>query len=250
MNIREIESLTENQAKEMALETMEIKGHQVYFVDLGGYFKYSALVFKNGKHIYYANDYELHHNGKQRSVLRQWYIDTLTNKLFTETELVAPIKDYDEFDKKSYYLRNYYHLQKDYISAFRICRNKAEEEAFKRETAGLHYNPISFCYMADEKFIKHQAKLMAGLLKAKEAKSDNYEYWKDAFVREMFNHEYAINWQADYDTLSAFGNVEWKGDDANLADYFDQLNFTETQRKAYRDARHEYYKKANEADMF
>ena len=104
--------------------------------------------------------------------------------------------------------------------------------------------------MADEKFIKHQAKLMAGLLKAKEAKSDNYEYWKDAFVREMFNHEYAINWQADYDTLSAFGNVEWKGDDANLADYFDQLNFTETQRKAYRDARHEYYKKANEADMF
>ena len=61
MTISEIESLDENQVKAMAKEAIEIKGHTVYLVDLGGYFGYSALVFSDGRHIYHANDYALHH---------------------------------------------------------------------------------------------------------------------------------------------------------------------------------------------
>ena len=42
--IRDIETLTEAQAAEMAIEAATVKGHQVYFVDFGGYFGYSVLV--------------------------------------------------------------------------------------------------------------------------------------------------------------------------------------------------------------
>ena len=78
---------------------------------------------------------------------------------------------------------------------------------------------------------------------AKEQKADDFEYYKDAFKREMYNHEYSINWEADHDTLSAFGNVGWHED--NLEAYFKELGFTETQKKAYRAARAEYYKEVN-----
>ena len=48
--------------------------------------------------------------------------------------------------------------------------------------------------------------------------SNNFEYQKAAFKHEMFNHEYSINWQADYDTLSAFGMIDYKST-ATLDDY-------------------------------
>lgn len=44
--IRDIEALTETQAAAMAIESVTVKGHQVYFVDFGGCFGYSALVFR------------------------------------------------------------------------------------------------------------------------------------------------------------------------------------------------------------
>lgn len=72
LTITDIEKLTENQVKEIADETMVIKEHNIYFVDLEGYYGYSCLVFKNGHHIHYANDYELHHHGKPMSSLKSF----------------------------------------------------------------------------------------------------------------------------------------------------------------------------------
>ena len=40
--IKEIEAMTENDAQEMAIESMVIKDHNIYFVDFGGYFGYSG----------------------------------------------------------------------------------------------------------------------------------------------------------------------------------------------------------------
>lgn len=62
MTIREIEKLTFAQAKSIAIETVKIKEHDCFFVELGEHFGYSVLVFKNGRHIYHANDYELLHS--------------------------------------------------------------------------------------------------------------------------------------------------------------------------------------------
>ena len=108
-SIRDIESITEEEAKAMSLETMVLKEHDIYFADLGDTFGYSCLVFKDHHHIYYADDYRLHH----RSIdtiegLRQGYIKKMNSILFTEAEIAEPLKDHEEYRRKSHYLHNYY----------------------------------------------------------------------------------------------------------------------------------------------
>ena len=248
-NITQIEDITENYADSIAEEKLTIKDHAVYLVDFKGYFGYSALVFRNGKHIKYANDYELHHSWltkeKGRDALRDYYIESMNKKLYTDDELVAPLKDYNEYEAKQRFLINLYPLQIDYVSIFAVNPSEEEKAEFKRKTATMTYNPVSFCYMDDKEFVKHQIELMKELDKRKSEMADNYEYYVEAFLYEMYNHEYGINWEADHDTLSAFGNVGWHDDDLNA--YFDELEFTETQRKAYMAARNKYWENEREA---
>ena len=97
LTIKDIESFTENDAAAIAEEIAEIKEHTIYFVDMGGAFGYSVLVFKDGQHIRYANDYELHHRGKTHDELNAWYKRALSNKLFTDDEMAAPLNNYDEY---------------------------------------------------------------------------------------------------------------------------------------------------------
>ena len=247
VTIKEIENLDEQTAKEIAEEAIEIKGHQVYFVDFDGYFGYSALVFCNGHHIHYANDYELHHQGKTHEELKAWYIEGLNNKLYTEEELSEPIKNYSDYELKRYFLQNYYGMREDYISAFCIAPTEKEEQAFKKSVKNMFYNPVCFAYYKNEEFVKKCVQLHVALTKAKSDTLDNFDYWKDAILTEMFNHEYGINWQADFDTLSAFGNPEWRrGDKNTLEAWFKDVGFNALQKKAYRAAREEYYKIADE----
>ena len=248
MNITEIEKLNETDVKAIASEMMVIKGFNIYFVDIEGAFGYSCLVFKNNHSIHYVNDYELHHNhivkesGKE--ALKEYYIQRLNNKLFTEEEIKEPLKSYNDYTAKDYFLRNYYHMQEDYVSMFRIIRNEEEQKAFDEEVKDLYRNPISFCYMANKEFIEHEKELMDALNQRKAEVATNFEYQKSAFLYEMYNHEYGINWQADYDTLSAFGNLHFANNDENeLENYFNQLGFNNIQRKAYLAARNEYCKK-------
>ncbi len=247
-NIKNIEQITENEAKESAIETAEIKGFNIYFVDFGGSFGYSYLVFKDGHHIHYANDYELHHgwivkeNGKE--ALKEYYIESINNKLFTDEEIKAPIKSYDEYNKKSYFLNNYYAMQRDRVSVFYI--NPTDEEQAKLDEAKetMVYDPVGFCYIADKEFVNHHIELKNALDASKEATKNDFEYQKSAFMYEMANHEYAINWQADYDTLSAFGHITPQPDfSEDINKYFDELKFTQVQKDAYVAARKEYMKK-------
>lgn len=243
--IEEIEALTEEQAQEMALEKLTIKEHNVYLVDFDGYFGYSALVFAENHHIYYANDYQLHHSYMQsREELRAWYIKGLSNVLFTEQEITGPVKSYDEFKRKESYLRDKYTQRRDYESIFYIehGRAKAEIEARKQKIETMILDPVGYCYMdpSEKDFIAHHVKLCAALIAEKEKTLDNFDYWKDAFIREMYNHEYGINFDADFDTLSAFGNLRPTKAKDELGNYFKQLGFTAKQKKAYLAARDEY----------
>ena len=259
LGIKEIEALTEEEVKEIAEEMLVIKEHNIYLVDFEGYFGYSRLVFKNNHHIYYANDYELHHNyltkDKERSeakaLLKERFIEGANNILFTEKEILGDIKDYNDYTVKAYFLRNYYIMQIDYETAFVIGDKKQKELEDKIKKNNMSYNPISFCYVSekDVSFCKHQAELLTKL-EIKRAESEkSYDYMKEAFIKEMYNHEYQINWEADFDVLSAFGRIPreivWERD-YTLNELFDALDFTETQRRAYRDAKKEYYRQIEE----
>lgn len=242
--ISEIEALTLAEVKAMEEECVEINGHDIHFVDFGGYFGYSALVFKDGAHIYYANDYESHHKGKSKEELKVWYTETLPNKIFTDKDLEI-VKNYDDYERKDYFLRNYYIQRIPYETAFHIYHNETEEKEFKKKIKGMSYNHISFCYVEQKykEFCKTQAELLGKLESAKEAASNgSFEYWKDAFLSEMFNHEYGIAWDADYNVISCFASIGYNN--ITLEQCFDDAGFTEVQRAAYRAARDEYYKTA------
>lgn len=240
--ISEIEQITEQDAATIAEEMQVIKGHNVYFVDLGGYFKYSAIVFFNGHQIRFANDYELHHAHKTRDELRTLYAEKLFGKLFTDEEL-RTVSDYDDYTKKGDYIRNLYPLRFDYVSAFNIFRNKEEENAFLESVKNMYYCPACFAYFNDLETVKTILSLADNLNKANDARRTSYEYTKNAFLRELFNHEYEINWQGDWDVFSCFGPVVY-GDGKGPAEYMDELQFTEDQRRAVRDAFQEYRKQS------
>lgn len=243
--IRDIEVLTEEQAAAMAIEAAEIKGHQVYFVDFGGYFGYSSLVFADGHHIKHADDYELHHAGKSRDELRKLYFASFNGKLFTADEM-STVSDYQDKQAKEYYIRNYYGLRRDHISMF-FCGPDKEREKLRKKTENMIFSPVFMAYYdkKDADFVKSGEKLLAALENAEPDKG-NSEYWKSAFLREMFNHEYGINWQADFDVCSCFGNCSSVANIDDLNALFDACNFSDVQRAAYMAAQREYSKQSIE----
>lgn len=209
MNITEIENLTYEEAKNIALENLTIKDHDCFLVDFGGYFGYSILVFHSGKHIYYANDYELHHRHlvkkSGRVALRDYYTEEINKKLYTDAELLEEIKTYDEYQKKSHFLRNYYIMRYDHESVFFIGTD-AEREKRKKEIEKKYpyFNSVSFCYVADPEIIATQGKYLAHLREAYNNLKGNDDTFREMVRKELANHEACIT--CDYtDALNALG---------------------------------------------
>lgn len=248
--ITEIENLTEFEAAEMARCSREINGHTVYFVDFPEPWGYSCLVFAEGKHIHYANDYGMHHNGKyhhtSKSNLYKWYLETLNQKLYTEEQLLEPIKDYDDARDRRLFLSSYYAMRRDSVSAFTIITTSKAEKEFEKKIEGKMYNPVCYGYYDDREFVGKCLKLFSEIVKREEEMESSFDYWKQAFKYEMANHEYIINtYQGNWDVLSCFGNIEYNHDD-DPEDYMNQLKFNDTQRKAWVAARREYMKEAEQ----
>ncbi|MCI8506932.1 MAG: hypothetical protein HFI67_12210 [Lachnospiraceae bacterium] len=208
-NITSIENITHEEAEKNALETMKIKDHDCFFVDFGGAFGYSVLVFRNGKHIHYANDYELHHGylveEQRKEALRQYYIDTMNNILFTDAELLQGINSYDEYKRKYHFLRNYWIMQFDRLSIFGIG-DKAQREFDETKPNFPFYNPVSLCYVADVEIVEKSKIFLEHLENAyAELKTDD-EAFRDMVSHELANHEACIT--CDYrDALGALGMV-------------------------------------------
>ena len=207
--IKEIETITYAEAAEMALEKLNIKDHDCFLVDFGGYFGYSVLVFHSGKHIHYVNDYELHHSHlvkeSGREALRDYYIKEMNKKLYTDAELLEEIKSYDEYEKKSHFLRNYYIMRFDHASVFFIGTD-AEREKRKKEIEKKYpyFNSVSFCYVADPEIIATQGKYLAHLQEAYNNLKGNNDTFREMIRKELANHEACIT--CDYtDALNALG---------------------------------------------
>ena len=209
MNITKIENLTYEEEKENALEHLVIKDHDCFFVDFGGYFGYSILVFKNGKHIYYANDYELHHRWlvkeKGRDALKEYYIKEMNGKLYTDVEMMEEPTSYDEYEKKNHFLRNYHIMRHNHESIFFIGTDAEREERKKRiERNYPYYNPVSFCYVAEPEIINIQKKYLEILQNAYERLQNDLGVFREMVRKELANHEACIT--SDYtDTLNALG---------------------------------------------
>ncbi len=68
---------------------------------------------------------------------------------------------------------------------------------------------------------------------------------RGAFLWEMDNHEYCINWQADWDVCDCFGECEY-GEDKAGGDYLREMGYGPDVERAYRDAAAEHFRRAEE----
>ena len=206
-NIDTIESITFAQAAEMAIEEMTIKDHDCFFVNLGGNFGYSILVFKNAMHIHYANDYELHHSLKVkdegREGLRKYYIESLNNKLFTDVELMESVLSYDEYKRKDYFLRNYWIMRHERLSVFGIGED-AQRKFDELKPLFPYYNNICFCYVRNQLIVDTCQKYSDNLESEYKKLSENEAEFRRMISYELANHEACIT--CDYtDTLRDLG---------------------------------------------
>ena len=231
MNYDEYKNLTEDEVKAIAEDMVEIKGHQVYFAEIEGHFGYCALVFCDGQHIHYADEEQLHYPESRypdKASLRKRFIERLNEKLFTEDELAQPSDDYSERQAKEYFIRNYYPMRKEHVSMWYVGNPSEEQEAAK-ET--MHPSFVAFAYFEDADFVRKLADLL-GAFKAANDPLRDYEHAKAAFRYEMYNHEYAISWQGDWDVIRCFANVD--GDNAH--DMLPKTGWSEEVQRAYWDA--------------
>ena len=249
-DIHSIEALTESEARALAVETLTVKGHTVYMIDFGGYFKYSALVFHSGRHIHYGNQYELHftHMNYTRQQLRDHYIEILNGKLFTDEEISGPLHSYNEYTAKAYFLRNYYPLRREHISNFFIGP-ESEREKIRKKTETMLFSPLASAWFdpQEKPFMDHMHALYRTLAAKRTEMETDPEYLKTAILYEMYNHEYGINWQGNWDVLSCFGRIRYNEND-NPVPYFDQLGWTDAQRAAFWAARAQYNREQRERE--
>lgn len=207
MNIREIEALTFNEVKNIALDHMTIEDHDCFFVDLGKYFGYSVLIFKNKKHIHYANDYQLHHPTANIEQLKEKYIKHLNESLFLDSDFLLSVSTYDEYQRRNNYLLNYYPQRYDHLSMY-YCGftpdKKKEAEFEKLKKVYKYFSTVGFCYFKDENIV-------ANLFKYKQILEDSFSEMKktdDEFRKmirkELANHEFCIM-QDPTDTLDSLG---------------------------------------------
>lgn len=82
---------------------------------------------------------------------------------------------------------------------------------------------------------------------------EDYEQAYDAFFYEMANHEYHINYEGDWDVLSCFGLdddvCEYEGG-KNVDEYMDAMGFSPVTKAAYRDARGDFLRMADEKGWY
>ena len=224
------EYLNEDFVKEQTTDVIDIKGFTVYFLRIDIYQGLCCLVFKNGRQI--TQEVALNYKPYDKEIpcdekLRKMYIKSMKNKLFTEKELQT-VKDYSDYENKSYFLNNYYCKQVDYLSWFgiEVAKGKYDmncdsEKLKKKYTIN---NVVGFCYnlATDQEFVNHMFELQSGLTKARMKNEESDEYMLQAFEYEMDNHEYAINWQGDWDVCSCFGNCTY-GSEKDYTDYLKEI---------------------------
>lgn len=100
-------------------------------------------------------------------------------------------------------------------------------------------------------YLKKDAPIIHAYLEEPDPLNDllkNYGWAKGAFIYEMRNHEYHINWQADYDVISCFCHIDYNK--AEEEGYLPQTGWKPQTARAYKDAVREFYRLCDENDWW
>lgn len=208
-NIGAIEATTEAEAREHALVNVQDfkPGFNLYIVDFGGYFGVSRLLFKNGRHLYHASDYQLHHQSKSEAELIAYYMRTAKTKVFTDEELLEqPLKNYNDFLNKQSFALNIAPQTHEYRTAWHIRQGKDDNYYEIVEKEFPFFVRAVMAYVKDQKTAEYLNNLLLVLDEKYEVfiNSDNLEQFQDAIAHELANHEACITGNPD-EALYALG---------------------------------------------
>ena len=234
MTIKEIENLTEKEVLEHAEEFRKFKDYNVYFVDVSEIFGFSMLVFKNGRNIRHAHDYQLHHSRKSKEELRSLYLEEMQKTLFENADF-EEVKDFYDYENKSKYLINIKPLEFDSVSVF-------NDRIKTMDTEKMFFSRICYCYFMEEEPVKEILELKKKLIVNL---NRDFEYYKQAFSYQIANHEYCYNWQGTWEVCQAVmgTSIIYKGDvmdqEEELDDYMKQIGYGEEEKKMIKKAFYE-----------
>lgn len=116
------------------------------------------------------------------------------------------------------------------------------EKARERGTKVCNFGGGMFCLSEDKEAVLETLRFLD---ETKSKDMDDYEFAYSAFLYEMNNHEYAINWQRDYDVFSVFWDVEY-GEDKYANDYLKEVGADEDTVRAFYDAKRQHMKEAEQ----
>ena len=97
-------------------------------------------------------------------------------------------------------------------------------------------------------YLKKDADVIRAYFKADQLSElmKNNDFAVDAFYYEMCNHEYGINWQADWDVCSCFTKHEPEyGEEKSYVEYLTEADMADL-IPAYRQAKARYFKAAQD----
>ena len=189
-------------AQRIAEKHETIKNHDVFFTTLENHYGYSALVFKNNRHIHYADLYQLHYEytAKEHGLeyLHEYFVKILNERLFTDEELLGPITSYADYRNKIYYAINYVMLQYDTASMYFMSKEEAAEKQYN------YVSHISMHYAKTPEPIEKQAAFYENLKNELKKNLEKTTFFKKAVKTELANHEAGYSCEYD-DALRTLG---------------------------------------------
>ena len=118
-------------------------------------------------------------------------------------------------------------------------KEQLEKRGYKLEDAKevLYRYPMGGFYLKKDKqiIIDYHKGVEGRAQELHDMLENDPEFARDAFEYEMYDHEYPINWQGDWDVVSCFGNVAYS-EEKNGAAYLRELGFSDKVILIYREA--------------
>ena len=183
--------LTYEQIKEAAIKSINIKGFECFFINLGQNIGYSMLVFKNKRYIYHANEYQRygHYDITDDDQLFTLYVKELNDGLFTDEEMKEMSYTRDEYVQKKYFLENYFILQFHYLPTW--YESTRFKEMYQMLKIQFPYRcDVCRCYVDSQEIVDQANKYKENLEKSLKNMENNHKLLRRIISEKIQKEDY------------------------------------------------------------
>lgn len=203
-NPKDAYQLTYEQIKEAAIKSINIKGFECFFVNLGQNVGYSMLVFKNKRYIYHANEYQRYGycDVTDADQLFDFYVKELNDGLFTDEEMSEISYTRNEYVQKKYFLENYFILQFHRLPTYYDIIPKEIYQMLKIQFPYLC--DVCRCYVDSQEIVDQANKYKEILEKSLKNMENNHKLLR-RIISEKIQKEDMIKFMSPIMLLSSIG---------------------------------------------